>query len=121
MGASCGNAFWRDADTAQLKSIIDIRYLPFSSRNHDVAFTKAPMTDHFHPVRDYLDSLPEWDGVKRVEDLFIKYLQADDTEYVRTVTRKTFMPPLPVSMFPALSLIAFLCLTVSKVSVNPPL
>ncbi len=39
-----GNAFWRDADTAQLKSIIDIRYLPFSSRNHDVAFTKAPMT-----------------------------------------------------------------------------
>ena len=85
-----GNAFWRDADTAQLKSIIDIRYLPFSSRNHDVAFTKAADDRHFHPVRDYLDSLPEWDGVKRVEDLFIKYLQADDTEYVRTVTRKTF-------------------------------
>jgi len=85
-----GNAFWRDADTAQLKSIIDIRYLPFSSRNHDVAFTKVADDRHFHPVRDYLDSLPEWDGVKRVEDLFIKYLQADDTEYVRTVTRKTF-------------------------------
>ena len=26
-----GNTFWRDADTAQLKSIIDVRYLPFSS------------------------------------------------------------------------------------------
>lgn len=85
-----GNQFWRDADTAQLKSIIDIRYLPFSSRNHDVAFTKIADDRHFHPVRDYLDSLPAWDGVKRVEDLFIKYLKADDTEYVRAVTRKTF-------------------------------
>ena len=36
-----GNAFWREADTAQLKSVIDIRYLPFSSRNHDVAFIKT--------------------------------------------------------------------------------
>lgn len=85
-----GNVFWRDADTAQLKSIIDIRYLLFSSRNHDVAFTKIADDRHFHPVRDYLNALPEWDGVKRVENIFIKYLQADDTEYVRSVTRKTF-------------------------------
>ena len=85
-----GNRFWRDADTAQLKSIIDIRYLPFSSRNHDVAFTKIADDRHFHPVRDYLESLPVWDGVKRVEELFIKYLKADDTDYVRAVTRKTF-------------------------------
>lgn len=84
------NRFWRDADTAQLKSIIDIRYLPFSSRNHDVAFTKIADDRRFHPIRDYLDSLPAWDGVQRVEDIFIKYLKADDTEYIRTVTRKTF-------------------------------
>lgn len=85
-----GNKFWRDADTAQLKSIIDIRYLPFSSRNHDVAFTKIADDRRFHPIRNYLDSLPAWDGTKRVEDVFIKYLKADDTEYIRTVTRKTF-------------------------------
>ena len=85
-----GNSFWRDADTAQLKSVIDARYLPFSTRNHDISFTKVADDRHFHPVRDYLDSLPEWDGEKRVEDVFIRYLQADDTEYVRTVTRKTF-------------------------------
>lgn len=85
-----GNAFWRDADTAQLKSVIDIRYLPFSSRNHDVAFTKVADDRHFHPIRDYLNSLPAWDGVKRVENVFIRYLQAEDTEYVRAVTRKTF-------------------------------
>lgn len=85
-----GNKFWRDADTAQLKSIIDIRYLPFSSRNHDVAFTKIADDRRFHPIRNYLDSLPAWDGTKRVEDVFIKYLKADDTDYIRTITRKTF-------------------------------
>ncbi len=84
------NRFWRDADTAQLKSIMDVRYLPFSSRNHDVAFAKIADDRRFHPIRDYLNALPAWDGVKRVEDIFIKYLKADDTEYIRTVTRKAF-------------------------------
>ena len=85
-----GNVFWRDADTAQLKSVIDIRYLPFSNRNYDISFTKVADDRHFHPIRDYLDGLPEWDGVKRVEEVFIKNLLADDTEYVRAATRKTF-------------------------------
>lgn len=84
-----GNSFWRDADSAQLKSLVDIRYGEFTTRNYDVSFTKVADDRHFHPVRDYLNGLPKWDGVKRVEELFIKYLQADDTEYVRTVTRKT--------------------------------
>lgn len=84
------NSFWRDADSAQLKSLVDIRYGEFTTRNYDVSFTKVADDRHFHPVRDYLNGLPKWDGVKRVEELFIKYLQADDTEYVRTVTRKTF-------------------------------
>lgn len=85
-----GNSFWRDADSAQLKSLVDIRYGEFTTRNYDVSFTKVADDRHFHPVRDYLNGLPKWDGVKRVEELFIKYLQADDTEYVRTVTRKAF-------------------------------
>ena len=83
------NKFWRDADTAQLKALMDVRYVPFSSRNHDVAFTKVADDRRFHPIRDYLNSLPEWDGVPRVETLLINCLQAEDTPYVRTVTRKT--------------------------------
>ncbi len=85
-----GNSFWRDADTAQMKSMIDINYTPFSSRNYDVSFMKVVDDRRFHPIGDYLAGLPEWDGKKRVEDLFIRYLQADDTPYVRAVTRKTF-------------------------------
>jgi hypothetical protein len=84
------NVFWRDADTAQLKAIIDVRYLAFSSRNHDVCFSKMTDDRRFHPIRDYLDALPPWDGSPRLETLFVRCLQAEDTPYVRTITRKAF-------------------------------
>lgn len=41
----------------------------------------------FHPVQDYLKGL-EWDGIERLDALLIDYLGADDTPYVRMVTRK---------------------------------
>ena len=85
-----GNPFWRDADTAQLKALLDARYTCFSTRHHDVAFIKVTDDRHFHPVRDYLDALPPWDGVRRVETLFIHCLEAEDCAYVRTVTRRLF-------------------------------
>ena len=78
----------RYADTAQLKAILDTRYTTFSTRNHDVSFLKVADDRSFHPVRDYLNSLPVWDGVKRVDTLLIDYFDADDTPYVRAVTRK---------------------------------
>ena len=84
------NRFWRDADTAQLKALIDVRYLAFSSRNHDVCFAKVADDRRFHPIRDYLNSLPAWDGVSRIDTLLARCLEADDTPYVRSVTRKTF-------------------------------
>ena len=84
------NPFWRDADTAQLKALIDMKYVTFSNRNHDVAFTKTADDRRFHPVREYLNSLPAWDGVKRIERILVDCLEAEDTPYVRAVTRKTF-------------------------------
>lgn len=42
----------------------------------------------FHPIRDYLDSMV-WDGVPRLDTLFIDYLGAEDCPYVRAVARKT--------------------------------
>ncbi|WP_277211017.1 virulence-associated E family protein, partial [Ruminococcus callidus] len=85
------NKFWRDADTAQLKALIDIRYETFSSRNHDVAFTKVVEDRHFNPLRDWLDELPEWDGVVRLENLYIDFLGANNTGYVKAATRKSFV------------------------------
>jgi putative DNA primase/helicase len=85
------NRFWRDADTAQMKALIDIRYVPFSSRNHDVAFTKTVEDRHFHPAREYFEKLPEWDHVTRVENLLIDYFGAEDNSYTKAAMRKTLI------------------------------
>ena len=84
------NRFWREADESQLRLYIDKKYIEFKERNFEVAFNSIVDNRRFHPVRDYLDTLPKWDGVKRVEEVFIKFLSADDNEYTRAITKKTF-------------------------------
>ena len=81
--------FWRDADDKQIISYIETRYGAFSNRNYDVAIGKVTDDRSYHPIRDYLSSLPEWDRTPRNETLLIDYLGAPDNRYVRAVTRKT--------------------------------
>lgn len=80
--------FWRDADDAQLIWYVDQNYGTFSQRNYDIAVTKCVDDRSYHPIKEYLATLPEWDGIPRVDTLLIDYLGAPDNEYVRTVTRK---------------------------------
>ena len=81
--------FWRDADDAQLISYVDSHYGVFSARNYDIAVTKVTDDRSYHPIREFIDILPEWDGIERVDTLLVEYLAAEDNEYVRAVTRKT--------------------------------
>lgn len=81
--------FWRDADDAQLICYVDDHYGSFSQRNYDIAVTKVSDDRSYHPIRRYFESLVQWDGVKRVDTLFIDYLGAEDNEYIRAVCRKT--------------------------------
>ena len=81
--------YWRDADDAQLISYVDSHYGTFSQRNYQIAVTKVSDDRSYHPIREYLDALPEWDKVPRVDTLLIDYLGAEDNAYVRAVTRKT--------------------------------
>lgn len=81
--------FWRDADDKQIISYIETRYGAFSNRNYDVAIGKVTDDRSYHPIRDYLSLLPEWDRTPRIETLLIDYLGAPDNRYVRAVTRKT--------------------------------
>ncbi|MBQ1490794.1 MAG: hypothetical protein IIZ39_02440, partial [Blautia sp.] len=83
------NPFWRDADDAQLIWYIDQNYGSFSQRNYDIAVTKFTDDRRYHPVKEYLEALPSWDGTQRVDTLLIDYLGAADTPYVKAVTRKT--------------------------------
>ena len=80
--------FWRDADDAQLICYVDAAYGTFSARNYDIAVTKAVDDRSYHPIREFFDTLPDWDGVERADTLLVDYLGAEDTPYVRAVTRK---------------------------------
>ncbi len=50
-----------------------------------------------NPVAEYLTSL-EWDGVPRLDTLYIDYLGAEDCQFVRTVTRKAFVAAVARAM-----------------------
>lgn len=81
--------YWRDADDAQLISYVDLNYGNFSARNYDIAVAKAADDRSYHPVKEFLNSLPKWDQVPRADTLLVDYLGAVDNAYVRAVTRKT--------------------------------
>ena len=80
--------FWRDADDAQLICYVDAAYGTFSARNYDIAVTKAVDDRSYHPIREFFETIPAWDGMERADTLLIDYLGAEDTPYVRAVTRK---------------------------------
>lgn len=78
---------WRDDDDARLRNHLSQYYKLTGRQVIDDALSEVMHLNAFHPVKDYLKSLPEWDGEPRAETLFIKYLGADDTKYVRDVTK----------------------------------
>ena len=67
---------------------MDAAYGTFSARNYDIAVAKVVDDRSYHPIREFFESLPEWDGIERVDTLLIDYLGAEDSPYVRAVTRK---------------------------------
>ena len=86
------NKYWRDADDAQLYSWVADQYgVQFPENKFTKALTVVTDQRRFNPLRDYLRELPEWDGVPRVDTLLVDYLGAEDTPYVRAVTRKTLI------------------------------
>ena len=84
-----GKDTWRDQDEAGIRDYLERVYEIYSRPKTQDAISKISIINTFHPIRDYLDPL-EWDGVSRLESLFIDYLGAEDTELNRTVTRKAF-------------------------------
>lgn len=50
------------------------------------------LNNPFDPVKNMLLSLPDWDGVQRLDDTLLKYAQAEgNTDWIRIATRKFFI------------------------------
>ncbi len=82
---------WSDADMSSLKVYLDKTYGIWSPTKLKEALIAVASERAFHPVKDYLEGLPAWDGVKRVDTLLIDYLGAEDNAYSRAVIRKVLI------------------------------
>lgn len=80
---------WNDSDAAGAKVYFDSVYRLWSPAKFRDALLAVAAERAYHPVREYLDSLPGWDNVHRLDTLLVDYLGAEDTSYTRAVTRKT--------------------------------
>ncbi len=83
-----GDGIWKNSDDSGLNMYLSLHYQDFKRQDIQDVLTQVSLGRRFHPVRDYLNELPEWDGKERAETIFIDYLDADDNAYVRGVTRK---------------------------------
>lgn len=85
-----GNEYLTDKDDACIRHYIEKTYgIANTSKTKD-AMDTTMLKNSFHPVKEYLNSV-RWDGEERIDTLLIDYLGAEDTDYVRAVTRKTLV------------------------------
>lgn len=93
-------AGWNKTDDASLAGYIDARYKLIPSGKLRDAALKVAVERARHPIRDRLKELPSWDGIERLDRLLIDYLGAEDSEYVRIITRKTLVAAVARVMEP---------------------
>ncbi|MGG4180812.1 virulence-associated E family protein [Virgibacillus pantothenticus] len=96
-----GEFIWGEKDDSGLIIYLE-KILGFQSKDKLMhALNQCAANHAFNPVTDYLNSL-QWDGVKRLDRLFIDYLGAADTPYTKAVTRKSFTAAVARAMQPGM-------------------
>lgn len=101
---------WSDVDDAGLRHYIE-RTQSISGRDRiSDALMITAHKNRFDNVKEYLTRL-EWDGVPRLDTLFVDYLGASDTIYTRAATRKSFSAAVARIMVPGTKFDCMLILT----------
>ncbi|MBR0365848.1 MAG: hypothetical protein IJH94_03490, partial [Clostridia bacterium] len=80
---------WSDADNSALKVYLSKKYGVYSPAKTKDAVIAAAAERAYHPIKEYLESLPKWDGIPRVDRLLIDYFGAENTAYTKAIIRKT--------------------------------
>lgn len=82
-----GRPAWSNSDDNALANYISRTYDGLDNFKTLLrAVDEYAIANSFHPVQDYLNSLPKWDGIKRAETFFIDTLKVTDSYYARCVT-----------------------------------
>jgi hypothetical protein len=70
-----------DNDVSLVLDYVQLKGLNIQSRETVInAIEQIARDRSYHPFRDYLNGLPQWDGTKRVDDLFPIYFGASDPD-----------------------------------------
>lgn len=92
---------WSDTDKDGLYWYMETVYNITGTGKVGSALAMTLHQHAFNEVQDYLRSVEgKWDGVPRLDTLFVDYLGAEDTRYVRSVTRKMFVAAVARAMLP---------------------
>lgn len=86
--------FWKgeplnDSHISEFRMLADRKYHVKFTKDDTLAVIEmvARKRKTFHPIKQMIHSKP-WDGVQRVESIFIDYLGMDDNSYTRAVAKK---------------------------------
>ena len=96
---SAKRRLWSDTDSNGLYWYLERLWGITQRSNIDSALDIHAATHAFNEVQKYLEALM-WDGVPRLDTLFIDYLGAKDTAYNRAVCRKSFTAAVARAMTP---------------------
>ena len=80
---------WQDKDDSKARFYIEQKYKIHSREKLDDALRILFAEREYHPIKQIIEAV-QWDGVPRLQTLFIKWLKCEDTPYIREVTRLVF-------------------------------
>lgn len=103
-----GRRPWQDSDNQGLYWYLEKYYGITGTGKIDGALALHSEKHSFNDVKNYLNGLC-WDGIPRLDTLFVDYLGAEDSAYARAVTRKSFTAAVARALVPG---IKFDCMTI---------
>ena len=91
---------WKDTDDAGLRCYMEMVYTITGVTKILDGFSLYCEKHKVNLVQQFLNSLPAWDGIPRLDTLFIDYLGAADSPYTRAVARKSLCAAVARAMAP---------------------
>ena len=92
---------WADSDDSELRWYLAEHFADLANTQMTLdATTHFASLNSFHPIKNFFNALPQWDGVSRAETIFAKFLGADDNEYTRAVTRAFLLGAIARALYP---------------------
>lgn len=80
---------WRNKDDSTTRCYIEAKYKIHNEAKLEDALRILFSEKEYHPIKQIVEAV-KWDGISRIQTLFIKWLKCEDTPYTREVTRLVF-------------------------------